>query len=79
MAVATTLSEKPAFAAVDYRCQASPRDTRYTEAHRRFSIASVRSGSLGSRHPGRCDDLVAGSVLLGHARDEPVRTHAHRR
>jgi AraC-like DNA-binding protein len=77
MPAATTLIEKPGFAAVDYRCDAGPHDAPYTEVHGRFSIAYVRCGSFGYRYRGRCFDLVAGSVLVGHAGDEFVCTHEH--
>ena len=77
MPVATTLIEKPAFAAIDYRCDARPHDAPYTEVHTRFSIAYVRRGSFGYRYRGRRFDLVAGSVLIGHAGEEFVCTHAH--
>jgi AraC-like DNA-binding protein len=77
MPAATTLIEKPAFAAVDYRCDAGPHDAPYAEMHARFSIAYVRSGSFGYRYRRRCFDLVAGSVLIGHAGDEFVCTHEH--
>jgi AraC-like DNA-binding protein len=74
---ATPLIDKPAFAAVDYRCDAGPHDAPYTEMHGRFSIAYVRAGSFGYRYRGRSFDLVAGSVLIGGAGDEFVCTHEH--
>lgn len=77
MPAATPLVEKPAFAAVDYRCDSGPHDAPYTEVHSRFSIAYVRSGSFGYRYRGRAFDLVAGSVLIGRAGEEFVCTHEH--
>jgi len=77
MTAATILIDTPAFAAIDYRCEAGPHDAPYTEVHGRFSIAYVRCGSFGYRYRGRCFDLVAGSVLIGYAGDEFVCTHEH--
>ncbi len=77
MSAATTLIDKPAFSATDYRCDAGPHDAPYTEVHRRFSIAYVRAGSFGYRYRGEAYELVAGSVLVGHAGDEFVCTHEH--
>ena len=77
MSAATTLIDKPAFAVIDYRCDAGPHDAPYTEVHRRFSIAYVRRGSFGYRYRGETHELVAGSLLVGHAGDEFVCTHEH--
>ena len=77
MSAATPLIEKPAFKAIDYRCDAGPDDAPYTEVHRLFSIAYVRRGSFGYRYRGDTHELVAGSVLVGHAGDEFVCTHEH--
>ena len=77
MSAATTLIDRPAFSATDYRCDAGPHDAPYTEMHRRFSIAYVRAGSFGYRYCGETYELVAGSVLVGHAGDEFVCTHEH--
>ena len=77
MSAATTLIDKPAFKAIDYRCDAGPHDAPYTELHRRFSVAYVRRGSFGYRYRGETHELVAGSVLVGHAGDEFVCTHEH--
>lgn len=77
MPAATTLIDRPAFSAIDYRCDAGPHDAPYTEVHRRFSIAYVRKGSFGYRYRGETYELVAGSVLVGHAGDEFVCTHEH--
>ena len=77
MSAATTLIDTPSFTAMDYRCDAGPHDKPYTELHRRFSIAYVRKGSFGYRYRGATYELVAGSVLVGHAGDEFVCTHEH--
>lgn len=77
MSAATTLVDRPAFSAIDFRCDAGPHDAPYTEVHRRFSIAYVRKGSFGYRCRGETYELVAGSVLIGRAGDEFVCTHEH--
>lgn len=77
MSAATTLIDRPAFSATDYRCDAGPHDAPYPEVHTRFSIAYVRAGSFGYRYRGETYELVAGSVLVGHAGDEFVCTHEH--
>jgi AraC family transcriptional regulator len=77
MSAATILIDKPAFTAIDYRCDAGPHDAPYTEVHRRFSIAYVRRGSFGYRYRGETHELVAGSLLVGHVGDEFVCTHEH--
>ncbi len=79
MSAATTLIDRHALSATDYRCDAGPHDAPYTEVHRRFSIAYVRAGSFGYRYRGETYELVAGSVLVGHAGDEFVCTHEHHR
>ena len=61
----------------DYRCTAGPDDTPYTELHSAFSVAYVRRGSFGYRYRGETFELVAGSVLVGHAGDEFVCSHEH--
>src|SRR5215471_2997166 len=77
MPKATSLIDNEAISVTDYRCDAGPGDTPYTELHRRFSIAYVRRGSFGYRYRGATHELVAGSVLVGHAGDEFVCTHDH--
>ncbi len=77
MSASSTLIERESLAVVDYRCDARPGDTPYTEVHRNFSIAYVRKGSFGYRYRGELFELVAGSVLVGHAGDEFVCTHDH--
>ena len=74
---ATPLIDKVPVSATDYRCDAGPHDKPYAELHRRFSLAYVRRGSFGYRYRGHAHELVAGSVLVGHAGDEFVCTHDH--
>lgn len=77
MSVATTLLERESLRVLDYRCTAGPGDVPYAEQHRRFSVSYVRRGSFGYRSRGREHELVAGSLLIGHAGDEFVCTHDH--
>jgi AraC-like DNA-binding protein len=77
MPASSTLIERESLAVIDYRCDAGPGDAPYTEVHRTFSIAYVRKGSFGYRYRGELFELVAGSVLVGHAGDEFVCTHDH--
>jgi AraC-like DNA-binding protein len=76
MPITTTLHDG-SILALDYRCQARPGDEAYPEIHRRHSISYVRKGSFGCRVRGQSFELVAGSVLVGHAGDEFVCTHDH--
>lgn len=62
---------------LDYRCTAKPSDKPFWEAHRYNSISYVRKGSFGYRTRGRDFELVAGSVLIGHADHEFQCTHDH--
>jgi AraC-like DNA-binding protein len=75
--VATTMLRAGPLAVVDYRCDAGPGDVPYVERHRAFSVSYVRKGSFGYRTRGNSFELVAGSVLVGHAGDEYVCTHDH--
>jgi len=61
----------------DYRCDAGPEAQPFEEQHLGTSISYVRRGSFGYRYRGRRHDLVAGSVLTGHAGDEFTCTHDH--
>lgn len=76
MVTATVLNEGPV-SAVDYRCEAGPAEAPYAEWHEVLSISYVRKGSFGYRTQGQSHELVAGSVLVGHAGDEYVCTHDH--
>ena len=73
----TSLHDGGGVSVVDYRCHAGPHDRPYAEMHERFSVAYVRRGSFGCRSLGRCCELVAGSVLVGHPGDEFMCTHEH--
>ena len=66
-----------AVSVVDYRCTAGPTAQPFTEVHHSFSVSYVRKGSFGYRTRGQSFELVAGSVLIGHAGDEFVCTHDH--
>jgi AraC-like DNA-binding protein len=74
---ATALLDDTSVSATDYCCDAGPHDKPYAELHRRVSLAYVRRGSFGYRYRGETHELVAGSVLVGHAGDEFVCTHEH--
>ncbi|ALN65876.1 bacterial regulatory helix-turn-helix s, AraC family protein [Lysobacter antibioticus] len=71
------LSEGASLCAVDYRCGAGPQDAPFVERHRSHCISYVRRGSFGYRVRGEAYELVAGSVLIGHAGDEFLCTHEH--
>jgi AraC family transcriptional regulator len=71
------LLQRDSFSVVDYRCAAGPHDAPFTEVHGTYAIAYVRKGSFGYRCRGGAFELVAGSVLVGHAGDEFVCTHEH--
>lgn len=77
MSASSTLAESESLTVVDCRCDAGPGDAPYTEVHRNFSIAYVRKGSFGYRYRGELFELVAGSLLVGHAGDEFICTHDH--
>lgn len=77
MLESSTLIQRESLSVVDYRCAAGPHDAPFTEVHGSFAIAYVRKGSFGYRCRGGTFDLVAGSVLVGHAGDEFVCTHEH--
>jgi AraC family transcriptional regulator len=71
------LFESESLSVIDFRCSAGPGDAPFTEMHGSFSVSYVRKGSFGYRSRGRAFELVAGSVLIGHAGDEFVCTHDH--
>jgi AraC-like DNA-binding protein len=66
-----------ALSVLDFRCQAGPHSPTGVERHDCTSVSYVRRGSFGYRARGEEFELVAGSVLVGHAGDEFVCTHAH--
>src|SRR6202140_5916775 len=74
---ATTLLQQKSISVSDFRCSAGPDDTPFVERHRCHSISYVRKGSFGCRTRGRCFELVAGSILVGHPGDEYTCTHDH--
>jgi len=74
-----TLFQGPSLTVRDYRCDAGPHDRPFPEQHDSCCMAFVRRGSFGYRVRGRTHELVAGSVLIGHAGDEFVCTHEHHR
>src|SRR6202022_701472 len=74
---ATTLLQQKSITVSDFRCSAGPDDTPFVEQHTCHSISYVRKGSFGCRSRGRFFELVAGSILVGHPRDEYVCTHAY--
>jgi AraC-like DNA-binding protein len=73
----TTLLQRPTIAVSDFRCDAAPGDTPFTEQHRCHSLSYVRKGSFGYQSRGRSFELVAGSVLVGHRGSEFVCHHDH--
>lgn len=73
----TTHLESSAVSVYGFRCTAGPGDAPFTESHRCSSLSYVRSGSFGCRNHGGTFELVAGSVLVGHAGDEYMCTHEH--
>jgi AraC-like DNA-binding protein len=74
---ATPLLQRQSIAVSDFRCSAGPGDTPFVERHRSHSVSYVRKGSFGCRSRGRCFELVAGSILVGHPGDEYVCSHDH--
>jgi AraC-like DNA-binding protein len=73
----TTLLQRPTIAVSDFRCDAAPGDAPFVERHRCHSLSYVRKGSFGYQSRGRCYELVAGSVLVGHPGSEFVCHHDH--
>ncbi|WP_026869075.1 helix-turn-helix domain-containing protein [Inquilinus limosus] len=74
---AETILQSPSVTVYAYRCSAGPGDRPFTELHTGYSVSYVRRGSFGCRQLGRVDELVAGSVLVGHPGDEFTCTHEH--
>jgi AraC-like DNA-binding protein len=74
---ATTLMQSPLLSVLDYRCDAGPSDVPFVERHDGHSVTYVRKGSFGYRVGGETFELVAGSILVGHAGDEYSCTHDH--
>ena len=74
---AVTILHHESVLVIDYRCAASSSDRPFTEQHARHSISYVRRGSFGCRIGSRRSDLVAGSLMIGHAGHEYCCTHDH--
>lgn len=49
----------------------------FVERHRCHSLSYVRRGSFGYSTRGQSHELVAGSIMVGHAGDEYICSHAH--
>lgn len=77
---AMPISELPCSAGIrviDYRCDASPHEAPYVEAHAGHSLAYVRAGSFGYHCDGAHYELVTGSVLIGRPDATYMCTHDH--
>ena len=75
--ISQTLVQSGPVTVVDYRCNAGPDERPFVEVHGGHSVSYVRKGSFGYQYRGHTFDLVAGSVLVGHAGDEFMCTHDH--
>lgn len=76
MAIAI-LAQDTLMTVLDYRCEAGPGERPFTEMHANHSVSYVRRGSFGLHARGERHDLVAGSVMVGHAGDEYRCVHDH--
>lgn len=74
---ARPLLQSSALSVIDYRCTMGPGDVPFLEQHARHSLSYVRSGSFSYDTRGRSHELVAGSVMVGHAGDEYSCSHDH--
>ncbi|MBB5052323.1 AraC-like DNA-binding protein [Afipia massiliensis] len=74
---ARPLLQSPTLSVIDYRCTMGPGDVPFLEQHARHSLSYVRSGSFSYDTRGRSHELVAGSVMVGHAGDEYTCSHDH--
>lgn len=74
---ARPLLQSPTLSVINYRCTMGPGDAPFLEQHARHSLSYVRSGSFGYDTRGRSHELVAGSVMVGHAGDEYTCSHDH--
>jgi AraC family transcriptional regulator len=77
MPVTRLLKLSDGLSVVDYRCDAVPSDTPFTEVFDGCSLSYVARGSFGCTTRGRHFELVAGSLLVGRAGDEYQCTHEH--
>ena len=73
----TAVLQTASLAAVDFRCNARPGDQPYPEVHGAHSVSYVRTGNFGYHYRGHVYEMVAGSVVIGHAGDEFMCTHDH--
>ncbi|MES2751999.1 MAG: AraC family transcriptional regulator [Pseudomonadota bacterium] len=74
---ARALLQRESLSVIEYRCSMGPDDTPFVEQHRCHSLSYVRKGSFGYDTCGQSHELVAGSVMVGHAGDEYTCSHAH--
>jgi len=75
----TLLLHSDAIRVTEFRCNAGPDDTPFTECHLAHSISYVRKGSFACHTRGRSFELVAGSIMIGHPGDEYFCSHDHHR
>lgn len=73
----TPLLQTKSLAVIAYRCTHGPDDMPFLEQHTCHSLSYVRKGSFGYDTRGRTHELVAGSVMVGHAGDEYTCSHDH--
>lgn len=73
----TPLLQNKSLAVISYRCTMGPDDVPFLEQHTCHSLSYVRKGSFGYDTRGRVHELVAGSVMVGHAGDEYTCSHDH--
>lgn len=71
------LLQSQTLSVIDYRCTMGPDDKPFLEQHAQHSLSYVRSGSFSYNTRGRSHELVAGSVMVGHAGDEYTCSHEH--
>lgn len=71
------LLQSQTLSVIDYRCTMGPDDKPFLEQHTQHSLSYVRSGSFSYNSRGRSHELVAGSVMVGHAGDEYTCSHEH--
>lgn len=77
MPVTTLLQSASGLSVLDYRCQAVPTDTPFTEAFDSFSLSYVARGSFGCTTRGKHFELVAGCFLIGRTGDDYRCSHEH--
>ena len=77
MPITQLLESASGLRVLNYRCDAGPADTPFTEVFEGFSLSYLARGSFGCTTRGRHFELVAGSFLVGRAGDEYRCTHEH--